>query len=303
MGQDVETAAGYHRPVLAAEVVALLRPIERGTVIDATFGGGGHSRLLRRELGDQVTMIGIDRDPAAAEQAALLGMRLIPGDFGDLAELLSEQGIDEIAGVLFDFGVSSRQLDDASRGFSYRHDGPLDMRMDPHGPVTAADLVNTLEVGELADLIRRFGEDPNASRLAAAIVRHRPYTTTLELAEVVARATPAAIRRQGHPARRVFQALRIAVNDELGAIERGLDAALELLVPGGRCVTISYHSLEDRIVKRRFSQGGCTCPPDLPVCVCGAVRPLRPLTRGAVKPSAEEIAVNPRSRSARSESV
>lgn len=283
------------------EVVELFAPVRGGVLVDATFGGGGHSRRLRETLGAEVRLVGIDRDPAAASEAAGLGVALLPGDLGDIVELLAAAGVDSVIGVLFDFGISSRQVDDASRGFSYRREGPLDMRMDPRRGTTAAELVNTLPEAELVRLLRRFGEEPHASRIAAGIVAGRPFTTTTELAEAVASAVPAAARRHGHPARRTFQALRIAVNDELESVRRGLDGAISLLEPGGRCVAISYHSLEDRIVKRRFAAGsrGCTCPPDLPVCGCGAVTELRVLTRHPLRPADEEVAANPRARSAR----
>jgi 16S rRNA (cytosine1402-N4)-methyltransferase len=302
MSQDRE----YHRPVMAEEVVELFRPIGEGVVVDATFGGGGHTERLRRELGGNVRIVAIDRDPKAEGNARALGVDFIPGDFGDLADLLDAKGIDEISGILFDFGVSSHQLDEAERGFSYRLDGPLDMRMDTRAGTMAAEIVNGLSWSELARIIRRFGEDPSADRIARAIVAARPIQGTLQLAEVVANAVPAAVRRQpGHPARRTFQALRIAVNDELTSITAGLDAALERLSPGGRCVAISYHSLEDRIVKQRFAAGarGCVCPPELPVCACGASPELRILIKKALAPTAEEIQENPRARSARMRAV
>jgi 16S rRNA (cytosine1402-N4)-methyltransferase len=298
MSQDRE----YHRPVMAEEVVGFLRPIEQGVVVDATFGGGGHSAIIKRELGRNVSIVGIDRDPTAAANAAALGVDLLAGDFGDLEHLLDAAGIGEIAGALFDFGVSSHQLDVAERGFSYRLDGPLDMRMDPTQSLSADEVVNRWDAKQLAQAIRRFGEDPNADRIARAIVAARPISGTVELATVIAESLPAAVRRQpGHPARRTFQAIRIVVNDELGSVERGLDAAIDRLAPGGRVIAISYHSLEDRIVKRRFVTGaqGCQCPPGLPVCACGASPELILVTRKPVEPSAAEIEANPRARSAR----
>jgi 16S rRNA (cytosine1402-N4)-methyltransferase len=250
-----------------------------------------------------VRIVAIGRDAAAAGEAASLDVEFVAGDFGDLHRLLDGRGVGQIDGVLFDLGVSSRQLDDPDRGFSYRHEGPLDMRMDRRQARTADEVVNGWDAASLADVIRRFGEDPHAARIAAAIVAARPIDSTVRLAEVVASSLPAAVRRRsgGHPARRTFQALRIAVNDELGSVERGLEAAIERLAPGGRCVVISYHSLEDRIVKQRFARGsaGCTCPPSLPVCGCGARPELRPLTRKPLRPVQSEIDANPRARSAR----
>jgi 16S rRNA (cytosine1402-N4)-methyltransferase len=287
---------------MADEVVELLRPIGQGVVVDATFGGGGHTERLMRELGGNVNIVAIDRDPEAERNARALGVDFIAGDFGDLADLLDARRIDRISGILFDFGVSSHQLDEAVRGFSYRLDGPLDMRMDTRSGVTAGEIVNGVSWSELSRILRRFGEEPHADRIARAVVAARPIEGTLRLAEIVANAVPAAVRRQpGHPARRTFQALRIAVNDELSSIVSGLDAALDRLQPGGRCVAISYHSLEDRIVKQRFAFGarGCTCPPELPVCACGAEPELRVLTKRALSPSVSEVEENPRARSAR----
>ncbi len=301
MAQEPEVDESYHRPVLAEEVVALMRPIERGVVVDATFGGGGHSRRLLETMNKEVTVIGIDRDPAARARGEAIGCRVLAGSFGDFAELLAREGITQIGGALFDFGVSSHQLDEPTRGFSYRHAGPLDMRMNPDAGRTAAEIVNESSETELVRILRTLGEETHATRIARAIVGKRPFTSTIELAEAVAAAVPAAARSKGHPARKTFQALRIAVNDELAEIESGLDSALDLLEPGGRVVTIAYHSLEDRIAKRRFASAtaGCTCPPGLPVCGCAAEVEFQLLTRKAVKPTAAEIAANPRARSAR----
>jgi len=297
------------------EAVALLTDAPPGLIIDATFGGGGHTKgLLSARPTDPV--LAIDRDPDATvnvpEEPRL---RFVAGDFGELGQILDisiDRGQEpheshedtghgqRVAGVLFDLGVSSHQLDVASRGFSYRYAGPLDMRMDGSQSVTAADLVNGADAEELSRIFRRWGEERFSKRIAERIVAERPITDTLHLAAVIADATPAAARRKRHPARRVFQALRIAVNDELGALERGLDDAISALAPGGRVVVISYHSLEDRTVKRRFAAGAvdCTCPPDLPVCGCGATSELRLLTRGGVRPDDSEINRNPRARSA-----
>jgi 16S rRNA (cytosine1402-N4)-methyltransferase len=304
MTQDRE----YHRPVMADETVGLFGPVPPGVVVDATFGGGGHARRLLEALSSDHRVFGIDRDPEAVARASDEGGRLqvVRGNFADLAGILEESAVTAPVGVLFDFGVSSQHLDDPARGFSYRHQGPLDMRMDSDQELTAGDLVNGLDVTELGKIIREFGEDPMASRIAAAIVRARPIADTTELAEVIAAAVPPSRsretgRRRLHPARRTFQALRIAVNRELEAVEAGVDQALDVVAPQGRVVAISYHSLEDRIVKRRFvtAVSGCVCPPDLPVCGCGASPEYRSLTRGALKPSQSEALENPRARSAR----
>ena len=291
----------FHVPVLAQEVADLLAPTMPGVVIDATFGGGGHSRHLLEQFGGEVTLIGIDRDPEAVAQGQAAGVSVSEGNFADLSAIVSGLGDPPIAGVLFDFGVSSRQLDEAGRGFSYRHDGPLDMRMGPDASITAAEVVNEWPERELERIIRDYGEEKLARRIANAIVRDRPFQSTSQVATTIAEAMPAARRRAGHPARRTFQAIRMAVNEELQAIEAGLDQALELVQPGGRVVAISYHSLEDRIVKRRFATGaeGCTCPPDLPVCGCGNTAELRLLTRRPVRPDEAEVDRNPRARSAK----
>jgi 16S rRNA (cytosine1402-N4)-methyltransferase len=292
----------YHIPVMVEAVIDLLRPLGSGVIVDATFGGGGHSRALLAALPD-IRVIGIDRDPDAAEPAAALGgkVALLRGDFRRLEELLTREGFDEIDGAIFDLGVSSHQLDLGDRGFSYHRRGPLDMRMGPDVPLTADQVVNGWDERRLAEVIRRFGEEPNAARIAAAIVRSRPIPDTEELARIVADAVPARFRRTGHPARRTFQALRIAVNDELAALRDGLDAALRMLRPGGRVAVISYHSLEDRVVKRRLVDGatGCICPPDLPVCGCGRAAELRLLTRRPIRPGEDELAANSRARSAK----
>lgn len=291
-----------HEPVLAAEVAEVFKPLPSGVVVDATFGGGGHTRRLLTEMRPGSRIVGIDRDPDALANAGLGdSVEVLSGNFSQLSGLLAEAGVESPVGVLFDLGVSSHQLDEGSRGFSYRHDGPLDMRMGPDAAISAEEIVNDWDQARLASIIRRYGEEPRANRIAAAIVAARPITSTGHLAEVIAEATPAALRRKGHPARRVFQAIRIAVNDELEAIRSGLDQAIDVLAPGGRCAVISYHSLEDRIVKRRFTQGAgnCVCPPDLPVCVCGQAAELRILTRRPIEPSEAEIERNPRARSAR----
>ena len=296
----------YHRPVMAPEVVDLLVPAWERVIIDATFGGGGHTRaLLAAKTGPRI--IALDRDPDAATNAVDLGprVRFHLADFRHADRILEQEGIDEIDGAVLDLGVSSHQLDVGDRGFSYRVAGPLDMRMGPDSTISADDVVNRWSHQELAGIIRRFGEDRHAGRIAAAIVRSRPIADTGALAAVVADAVPARSRDRGHPARRTFQAIRIAVNDELAALADGLDVLMRLLRPGGRLVVISYHSLEDRLVKRRFVAGatGCVCPPDFPVCRCGREPEFRILIRGAARPSPEEVADNPRARSARLRAV
>lgn len=288
----------YHVPVMVPETLDLLRPAAGGTILDATYGGGGHTRAILDAF-EGTTIVALDRDPDAARCAGDLSV--IVGDFADLDTLLAEEGIDELDGALFDLGVSSHQLDVGERGFSYRHAGPLDMRMGPSAARDADEVVNRWERGRLAETLRRYGEERFADRIAAAVVRSRPIRDTLHLADVVAGAVPARSRRGGHPARRTFQAIRIAVNDELAALAAGLDHAVRVLRPGGRIVVISYHSLEDRIVKRRFAAGAtaCTCPPDLPVCACEATAELRLLTRRPLRPGPDEVLANPRARSAR----
>jgi 16S rRNA (cytosine1402-N4)-methyltransferase len=290
----------FHRPVLEHEVAGLLAPVLPGVVVDATFGGGGHTRRLLDEFGESVTVVAIDRDPEALANAAGLGVAAVEGNFADLGHLVATITKDPVSGVLFDFGVSSHQLDRPDRGFSYRQDGPLDMRMGPDARYTAAEIVNEWPPERLADVISRYGEEPLARQIARAIVAGRPYESTNQLSTVVAAVIPAARRRAGHPARRTFQALRMAVNEELDAVSSGLDQAIDILRPHGRVVAISYHSLEDRIVKRRFARGatGCICPPELPVCGCGNSAELRILTRKPIRPSAEEIESNNRARSA-----
>ncbi|MBW3668135.1 MAG: 16S rRNA (cytosine(1402)-N(4))-methyltransferase RsmH [Actinobacteria bacterium] len=296
-----------HEPVMADEIVAILGDVPPGLLVDATVGGGGHARAL---LGarPQSRLLGIDRDDdalaAAARTLAPFGdrVRLVRARFDQLPQLVQEP----VSGVLFDLGVSSYQLDMAERGFSYRADAPLDMRMDRTSSRTAADVVNDTDERELARLFFDNGERRFARRIAQRIVANRPITTTAQLADVVRDAIPAATRRTGgHPAKRVFQAVRIAVNDELDILPGAIDAAVDVLRPGGRCAVLSYHSGEDRIVKDRFvaaATGGCTCPPNLP-CVCGAQPVVRLLNRGARRPSAGEVARNPRAESARLRAV
>jgi 16S rRNA (cytosine1402-N4)-methyltransferase len=280
-------------------------------IVDCTLGGAGHATAIAELIGTTGTLVGIDRDDAALRAAAsalTLGQRtiLIKGDFGELDRLLTEADLAYSDGFLFDLGVSSPQLDFAERGFSYQTDAPLDMRMDPSaGGITAAAVVDSYQEHDIARIIREYGEERWASRIAAFIVAaraRRPVTTTSELVDIIKAAVPAAARKGGpHPARRTFQALRIEVNRELDVLESALRVAVRWLVPGGRIVVISYHSLEDRVVKRAFVElsAGCTCPPDLPVCVCEAKPVLRVLTRRAVVPTPEEVERNPRSRSAK----
>lgn len=286
----------YHRPVMAEEVIQLLGDMERGIVIDATYGGGGHSRLLAAA---GHTVVAFDRDPDAPRPGEEI--TLIPRRFGEMSAALDDRGVGQVMGVLFDLGVSSHQLDTGERGFSYRTPGPIDMRMDPSQELSAATIVNEWEVERITDVLRQLGEERFARRIAEAIVAHRPIDDTARLAEIVTTAIPAATRRTGgHPARRTFQALRMAVNSELEELETGLDAALDRLAVGGRCVVISYHSLEDRLVKRRLAEEtkGCTCPPEFPVCTCGRVPRARSLTRKVRRATTEEIESNPRARSA-----
>jgi 16S rRNA (cytosine1402-N4)-methyltransferase len=304
-----------HEPVMADEVVELFRPVPPGLIVDATVGGGGHAAALLRSLED-ISLLGIDRDPlaiaASTDTLRPFGSRAVVrrSRFDAMAEVIGglpaaegtpllQQGL---SGALFDLGVSSPQLDVAERGFSYRRDAPLDMRMDPTSGPSAADLVNELDEEALVDLLTDNGEGRFARRIARAVIEARPLHTTGELADVVRAAIPAATRRTGgHPARRVFQAIRIAVNDELGQLQTALDDALALLRPGGRCIAIAYHSGEDRLVKATFARaatGDCRCPPGLP-CACGADPQFRLVRRGARRPSAEEVGRNRRAEAAR----
>ena len=299
-----------HVPVLADEVLAALAPRPGETVIDCTFGAGGHSLLLAGRLRGEGKLIAIDRDPTVApyferlRRSTAAKVRLLHGEFSNVLTQLAENGVRADA-VLLDLGVSSMQLDRPERGFSYVADAPLDMRMDPSAERTAADVVNESDERDLAEIFRRYGEERYGRPIARAIVKRRggePFARTGDLVETIKRSIPAPARfGEGHPAKRVFQALRIEVNDELGSLERALPSALEILRPRGRLAVISFHSLEDRIVKRflRAQEHGCTCPPDFPLCACGAKPSLRATPRRAIRPSAAEIARNPRSQSAR----
>jgi 16S rRNA (cytosine1402-N4)-methyltransferase len=299
-----------HEPVMVAEVVDLFRTVPPGSVVDATLGNGGHSRAVLEAAG-QIDVIGVDRDPAAIARAkpvlAPFGdrVRLRRASFEDIAPIVRELGRTNVSGVLFDLGVSSPQLDEASRGFSYSNDGPLDMRMDPDQATTADDVVNGYSERRLTQVLRDNGDERFAGRIARAIAGARPVTGTRELADVVRSAIPAGARRHGrHPARRTFQAIRIEVNRELDILAGALDDAVDLLTPGGRCVVLTYHSGEDRIVKDRFryaATGGCVCPPRLP-CQCGATAKVRLLKRGK-RPTVAEVARNRRAESARLRAV
>jgi len=299
-----------HVPVLAKEVRELLAVRPGETVVDATFGAGGHARVLCADLAGQGRLIAIDRDPAARayfdrfRRECGVPARFLRGDFAAVLAQLAQNGVEADA-ILLDLGVSSMQLDRPDRGFSYAVDAPLDMRMDPSQPRSARELVNEAEERDLAEIFRRYGEERFARQIAREIARRRreaPLERTSELVEAVRGAVPAPRRfGDGHPAKRVFQALRIAVNDELESVERALPEALAMLRPGGRIAVVSFHSLEDRIVKRFFAAEarGCVCPPELPVCVCGREPRVRLLARKAVRPSPAEVAANPRSASAR----
>jgi 16S rRNA (cytosine1402-N4)-methyltransferase len=302
-----------HLPVLVEEVMSMLAPAPGSLQIDATLGGGGHTVGVLEAPDPDGRLLGIDAEGAAIARVdgrlrPRFGDRLVlrQANFRELADVAPAAGFDAVDGALFDLGLSSYQLADAERGFGFRTGGPLDMRFDTSRGVPAAELLATLDLPELTALFRRYGEEPQASRIARAIVAARataPVTTAEDLAALVERVAPGnpRVRRRIHPATRVFQALRIAVNEELDALQDGLAAAVDLLRPGGRLVVLSYHSLEDRIVKRFIAaeRRGCTCPPELPVCVCGRNPRLRLLTKPSLTPTAAEIEANPRARSAR----
>lgn len=301
-----------HKPVMLDECISSLNIDKDGIYIDGTLGGAGHSTEIIRRL-DNGTLIGIDQDASAIEvsgerlrkvqgNARLI---LIRGNFRDMAELVGQQGIHNVDGILLDIGVSSHQLDEAERGFSYQKDAPLDMRMDRNHSLDAATIVNTYDENEIRDIIREYGEENWAARIASFIVRARSeirIETTGQLADIIKAAIPAQARREGpHPAKRTFQALRIAVNDELNALRDAIDSAVSMLKPGGRLSIITFHSLEDRIVKTEFlkREKPCICPPTFPVCVCGKKPVLKVLTKKPVVPSSREVGQNPRARSAK----
>jgi 16S rRNA (cytosine1402-N4)-methyltransferase len=310
-----------HEPVLLDEITRLLAaPEGPGIIVDATLGMGGHAIALLAASATDVALVGFDRDPAALELAGrrLAAFRdrvhLLHAPYDELLERVTPltDRLGPVRAVLYDLGVSSLQLDRGARGFSFQHDAPLDMRMDPTTGQTAAELCDTADVDDLRDILRTYGEERHATRIARAIVAARPLRTTAQLADVVTGALPAAARRgPRHPATRTFQALRIAVNDELTRFRASLPQALELAAPttadgrGGRIAVLSYHSLEDRVAKRTFAEAvaGCICPPDLPVCGCGRRPWARSLTRGVVRPDDAEIDRNPRARSAKLRAV
>jgi len=300
-----------HRPVMLDEVIELLAAVPGGLLVDATLGGAGHASALLDSRPDLV-LLGLDQDDVAIEAAGAVldrfGARATVrrARFDSIADVVADAvdatGHDRAVAVLFDLGVSSPQLDVGERGFSYRNDGPLDMRMDRRRTLTADTVVNSYEVDDLRRVLARFGEDRHARRVAAAIVAARPITTTGELASIVRDAIPAPARRRGgHPATRSFQAIRIEVNEELAILPDAIEQAISVLAPGGRCLALTYHSGEDRIVKQRFREaesGGCECPVGLP-CVCGATPQVRLVRRGGFTPSPAELEANPRAASAR----
>ncbi|MDP2267914.1 MAG: 16S rRNA (cytosine(1402)-N(4))-methyltransferase RsmH [Deltaproteobacteria bacterium] len=301
----------FHQPVMIREVVESLRCRAGGVYVDGTVGGGGHAGEILEQSAPDGILIGIDRDGEALAEAEnrlrSFGRRkiLVKGNFLDIAAILAGLDIEFVDGILLDLGVSSHQLEEARRGFSFAQEGPLDMRMDSNQVFSAADLVNNFAESELVQIIRDYGEERMAGRIARAIVRKRsvaPIETTTELAAVVRQAVPAAYGRQRiHPATRTFQAIRIAVNDELVDLPRAIGSGIGVLAGGGRFSIIAFHSLEDRVVKNEFrrGEGGCSCPPRLPVCICQHKAVLRVLTKKPLRPGREELAVNPRARSAR----
>lgn len=310
------TSEYRHIPVLLPECLEYLNLKPQHTFVDATLGGAGHSIEVAKRIGREGTLIGIDQDDVALEAAGLkLGslpqdacpsVKLVRNNFGNMDEALLSAEVPGVDAFLFDIGVSSVQIDTPSRGFSFKEDGPLDMRMAPgKETLTAAEIVNTYTAADLARIIRMYSDEKWASRIAEFIVRARekaPLERSAQLVEVIKAAIPASARRAGgHPAKRTFQALRIEVNGELEVLKRGLEAAIRWANPGGRICVISYHSLEDRIVKDMFASyaNRCTCPPDLPVCMCGKEPILKVITRKPVVPTAEEIERNPRARSAK----
>jgi len=301
-----------HLPVLAEEVIEMLQPVAGSLQIDATVGGGGHTERILEASDPDGRLLGLDADGAAiarvAQRLERFGDRLVlrQANFRELGSVAPAAGFGAVDGMLFDLGLSSFQLADTERGFGFRAGGPLDMRFDATRGISAAELLATLDATELTALFRRFGEEPHAPRISRAIVEARrvaPITTAEELAALVERVAPRTPpgRRRIHPATRVFQALRIAVNEELDALGEALAVAVDLLRPGGRLVVLSYHSLEDRIVKRFLDaeRKGCICPPSVPVCVCGRTPRLRLVTHPSLTPTDAEIAANPRARSAR----
>ncbi|MBQ8684311.1 MAG: 16S rRNA (cytosine(1402)-N(4))-methyltransferase RsmH [Clostridia bacterium] len=297
---------GYHRPVLITQTIEALAIRPDGVYLDGTAGGGGHSHAIASQL-TTGRLISLDQDPdaiqAAGQRLQGLPATLVQSNFIHMDKVLDELGIPGVDGILLDIGVSSHQLDAPERGFSYHHDAPLDMRMSQSG-TSAADLVATLDEKQLADIFFRYGEEKFSRPIAKTIVRERekaPIETTLQLADIVCRSVPAAARRDGHPARRVFQALRIAVNGELDCLSAALDTAFDCLNVGGRLAIITFHSLEDAMVKNRFQawRQGCICPREAPVCMCGRTPAATLVTKKPAVATEEELAENPRSRSAK----
>lgn len=300
------TEAAYpHLPVLYHEIILALKPESSGRYIDATLGAGGHSSGILEKSSPGGELLGLDRDPQAlaiaGQRLSFYGPRvhLVNASYVNLLEEMHRLGWKSVNGIVFDLGVSSMQIDTPQRGFSFLNEGPLDMRFDPQQKVSAADLVNGLPEKDLADLIWRYGEERFSRRIAGAICAARPLSTTLELATVIRQAVGAHYDRI-HPATRTFQALRIAVNEELQAIEQVLPLAIEALAPGGRLAVISFHSMEDRIVKQTFRRESrdCICPPEQPVCTCGHVASIKEISRHPISPGTEETQTNPRARSA-----
>lgn len=301
-----------HKPVLLVETIDALNIKPDGIYVDGTAGGGGHSSEILKRLSPNGRLISIDQDPDAIEAVTerlkdYKNSIICKGNFSDVVSIVNGLGIESIDGIMLDIGVSSRQLDTPERGFSFHYDAPLDMRMSQSG-ASAYDLVNQLSYEQLVKIISRYGEERFAKQITRAIIRERekqPIATTLQLAEIIKAAVPAAKRREGHPARQTFQALRIAVNGELDRLEEGLQGGFELLKPGGRMAVITFHSLEDRIVKRAMAKWctGCTCPKDFPVCVCGNKPKAELALRKPAEASEKELSENPRARSARLRAV
>ena len=298
----------HHIPVLFDEIIELLDCKPGHTIVDGTLGGGGHAQAVLERILPGGTLIGIDRDPDALEAASRRlhkykdSLITVHDNFANLDSVLDKLGIAAIDGMIMDLGVSSHQLDKGSRGFSYQSDAPLDMRMDPTQTLNAHEIVNTYDERRLAKIISQYGEERWAVRIAKFIVDKRPINTTRELTEVIKAAIPAKARRQGpHPSKRTFQAIRIEVNKELEILEGAIERAVTMLKPGGRLCIITFHSLEDRIVKNTFRklQSPCTCPPDSPICICGKSSSVKIITRKPIIPSEHEISGNPRSRSAK----
>lgn len=300
-----------HIPIMLKEVLELLKPERGGIYADGTLGGGGHSEAILTALPDGGKLYGIDRDMdainAASKRLEPFGDKFtaVHGNFFDMKELMHQRGVDKLDGILMDLGVSSYQLDAAERGFSYKEDAPLDMRMDKSAAFSAYDVVNGYGSEQLFRIIKDYGEERYASRIANAIVKNRaekPIATTLELADIIARSMPAAARREAqHPAKRTFQAIRIEVNNELGGLEKAIEDAHDLLAPGGVMAVITFHSLEDRIIKQAFRrfEKPCTCDPRAPICTCGKVPTAKVLTRKPIVAGEAELEYNPRARSAK----